>query len=77
MITVSFNCENHNHVLLLTTLYDILTVKDLEESIAAINHVSWLIDEIGGRVNEVEQYDLGISSKAVEVAKIYLRDKDD
>lgn len=80
MITVSFNCENHNDVLLLTTLYDILTVEDVDDSIAMIDFSSWLIDEVGSRLNEVDQFDIGneehgLKGLALEVAKLYALDR--
>ena len=73
MITVSFNCENNNHVLLLTALYDILTEKDMDSSIAALDYVDWLLDEIGSRLSEIDSYDGGdrLSGFAKMVAQIY------
>ena len=76
MITVSFVCENHNHAILLATLYDILTVKEVDDSILMIDNIAWLLDEIGDRLNEVDQYDTGnkkhrLQGKALEVAKVY------
>ena len=80
MITISFVCKESNHVLLLTALYDILTVEELDGSIAAIDFGAWLIDEIGARLYEIDQFDVGdeehrLSGAALEVAKIYSPDE--
>ncbi|MGC1379319.1 MAG: hypothetical protein WA821_24015 [Anaerolineales bacterium] len=77
MITVSFDCENHNHAILLATLYDIITNQAIDDSILMIENTSWLVDEIGDRLNEVDQYDLDgdqkhrLEGRVVEVAKLY------
>jgi hypothetical protein len=54
-ITVSFNCENHNDVILLTTLFDILTVKNIDDSNAMIFNTAWLVEEIGDRLIEIDE----------------------
>lgn len=58
-ITISFQCENHNHVLLLTALYDLLTVESVEDSIAAQDYTDWLLDEIVHHLEEVDEFDGG------------------
>jgi hypothetical protein len=76
MITVSFKCKDHGHALLLQTLYDLLTVEDIESSISAIDYTGWLLDEIGARLEEIDEFDTGIeehrlSGLALEVCELY------
>jgi hypothetical protein len=54
-ITISFNCENHNDVLLLTTLFDVITGQLTEESNAIIDNIGWLVDEIADRLYDINQ----------------------
>lgn len=75
-MTISFSCENTNHILLLATLFDILTVANVDDSIAMIENTGWLVDEIGARLLEVDQFDIGdeqhrLKGNSLEVAKIY------
>jgi len=55
MTTLSFTCSS-NHVLLLLAFYDIVSGVAPDDSIAAVEHIAWLIDEIGGRAAAMVEY---------------------
>jgi hypothetical protein len=46
MTILSFTCSS-NHALLLLAFYDIVSGVAPDDSIAAVEHIAWLIDEIG------------------------------
>lgn len=58
MITVTFQCENHNHAILLATLFDVLTVPDIDDSILMMENTDWLLEEVCARLEEVDQWDV-------------------
>jgi hypothetical protein len=55
MTTLSFTCSS-NHALLLLAFYDIVSGVAPDDSIAAVEHIAWLIDEIGGRAAAMVEY---------------------
>lgn len=78
MVTVSFDCDNPNHALLLITLFDIITDRPVEGSEAMIEFTGWLLDTIGGRLSEIDQYDThpgehNLHSTGVKVMELYTR----
>ena len=81
MVRVSFKCKNSNHVILLTALYDILTAETyMHNSMAMIDLTSWLLDEIGTRLSEIDRFNMGkeehrLSGRALEVARLFTRDE--
>ena len=54
-VTLSFACKS-NTALLLLAFYDIVSGTGPDDSIAAAEHIAWLIDEIGGRAVDMLEY---------------------
>ena len=51
-VTLTLTCSS-NEALLLLAFHDIISDTAPEDSIAAQEHVAWLIDEIGGRAARI------------------------
>lgn len=52
---ISFEVES-NDALLMIAFHDIISGKDIDDSIAIQEHLAWLIDEIGTRIGDMAQY---------------------
>lgn len=80
MITISFQCKSSDDVLLLTTLYDVLNVEDVDNSITLQENIGWLVDTIAARLKEVDRFDIGsdkhrLKGFVLEVMKVYWGEK--
>jgi len=53
--TLSFVCSSSDALLLLA-FYDIISGVKPDDSIASVEHIAWLIDEIGGRAAAMVGY---------------------
>jgi hypothetical protein len=54
-VTLTFTCTTNTASLLLT-FYDLVSGMAPDDSIAAVEHIAWLIDEIGGRAATMLEY---------------------
>ena len=73
-VTLTLTCSS-NDALLLLALYNIVSGVAPEDSIAAQEHIAWLIDEIGGRAARILEYleleDRKVDWQLRELARMY------